>query len=121
MVYHLTNPVGDNVMMLKQASEIRGRMAQLGVTQQELAIAMGYERSAITRYLTGARPMPEGFEARVHAALNRLERVKRAGQDAESRAMTHELTHSPESPVPGCEWCQESHERVLAEGLGDAQ
>ena len=94
-------------------------MAQIGVTQQELAIAMGYERSAITRYLTGARPMPEGFEARVHDALDRLERVKQAGQEAESRAMTHELSHSQESPVPDCEWCREARERVLAEGASE--
>ena len=37
-------------MLKEEISGIRGRMAQIGVTQQELAQAMGYERSAITRY-----------------------------------------------------------------------
>ena len=43
--------------------------------------------------------------------------AEKAGQ--ESRAMTHELTHSPESPVPDCEWCREARERVLAEGASE--
>ena len=68
--------------MIKQASEIRGRMAAIGVTQQEVAITMGLERSAITRYLTGVRPMPEGMEARIHAALDALEEEKRVAAEA---------------------------------------
>ena len=68
--------------MLKTDSEIRGRMAQIGVTQQEVAITMGLERSAITRYLTGVRPMPEGMEARIHAALDALEEEKRVAAEA---------------------------------------
>ena len=32
-------------------------MAQIGVTEKQVAIAMGLERSAITRYLTGIRFM----------------------------------------------------------------
>ena len=68
--------------MIKQASEIRGRMAQIGVTQQEVAITMGLERSAITRYLTGVRPMPEGMETRIHAALDALEEEQRVAAEA---------------------------------------
>ena len=66
---------------------IRGRMAAIRVTQQELAIAMGYERSAITRYLTGVRPMPEGFEARMHATLDLLERAEYAAAEARARVL----------------------------------
>ena len=59
--------------------------------------------------------MPKGMEARIHTTLDRLERVKCAEQEAGERAMMHELTHSPESPNPECEWCQEARERVLRE------
>ncbi len=48
---------------------------------------MGYERSAITRYLTGVRPMPEGMEERIHATLDRLGRAERAAQEARERAL----------------------------------
>ena len=73
--------------MLDSPSRIRGRLAQIGITQQALALAMGYERSAITRYLTGVRPMPEGFEERVHAALDRLEAAEKAAQEAREKVL----------------------------------
>ena len=69
---------------------IRGRMAQIGITQQALALAMGYERSAITRYLTGVRPMPEGFEERVMATLNLLGEAEKAAQEARERVLAEE-------------------------------
>ena len=68
--------------MDRQAAVIRGRMAAIGVTQQQVAIAMGLERSAITRYLTGVRPMPEGMEARINAALDTLEEEQRVAAEA---------------------------------------
>ena len=68
--------------MDRQAAVIRGRMAAIGVTQQQVAIAMGLERSAITRYLTGVRPMPEGMEPRIHAALDALEEEQRVAAEA---------------------------------------
>ena len=57
-------------------------MAAIAVTQQQVAIAMGLERSAITRYLTGVRPMPEGMEVRIHVALDALEEEKRVAAEA---------------------------------------
>ncbi len=77
-------------MIGETTAEIRGRMAAIGVTQQEVAIAMGLERSAITRYLTGVRPMPAGFEERVCAALDRLERAERAAQEARATVLAEE-------------------------------
>ena len=71
--------------MDRQAAVIRGRIAAIAVTQQQVAIAMGLERSAITRYLTGVRPMPEGMEARIHAALDELEEEKRVAAEAVER------------------------------------
>ena len=68
--------------MDRQAAVIRGRIAAIAVTQQQVAIAMGLERSAITRYLTGVRPMPEGMEARIHAALDALEEEQRVAAEA---------------------------------------
>ena len=79
-------------------------MAQIGVTQQELAQAMGYERLAITRYLTGVRPMPEGMEARIHAALVALEEEKRVAAEAVEKLRAERAA-------------QEARERVQEEGF----
>ena len=81
---------------------IRGRMAQIDLTQQELALAMGYERSAITRYLTGVRPMPAGMEARIHAALDQIEEEQRVAAEAIEKLRAERAA-------------QEARERVLDE------
>ncbi len=91
-------------MIKEEISGIRGRMAQIGVTQQELALSMGYERSAITRYLTGVRPMPEGMEARIHATLDGLEEEKRVAAEAVEKLRAERAA-------------QEARERVLEEGF----
>ena len=66
---------------------IRARMAILGISQERFALAMGYERSAISRYLSGTRPMPEGFKERVTAALDLLEVAERAAAEARERVL----------------------------------
>ena len=38
-------------------------------------------------YLRGRRPMPEGFEARVHATLDRLEAAERAAAETRKRVL----------------------------------
>lgn len=48
---------------------------------------MGLERSALSRYLNGTRPMPEGMEARIHATLDKLERAEQAAAAARARAL----------------------------------
>ena len=69
----------------RQVEVIRRHMAQIGATQQQVAIAMGLERLAIYRYLTGVRPMPEGMEARVNAALDLLKEEHRVAAEAEEK------------------------------------
>ena len=61
---------------------IKSRLAYTGITQEQLALVMGLERSAINRYLRGVRPMPAGMEARIHAALDLLEEEKRVAAEA---------------------------------------
>ena len=67
---------------------IRARIAYLGLTREQVAIAMGLERSALSRYLNGTRPMPEGMEARIHATLDKLERAEQAAQEARARVLS---------------------------------
>ena len=66
---------------------IRARIAYLDLTREQLAMAMGLERSALSRYLNGTRPMPEGMEERIHATLDKLERAEQAAQEARARVL----------------------------------
>ena len=68
--------------MDRQVAVIRGRMAQIGVTQQQIAQAMGLERTLFSRILRGRHPMPEGMEARIHAVLDQLKEKKRVAAEA---------------------------------------
>ncbi len=67
---------------------IRGRLAALGLTQYDLAAALGMGRSKLNAVLNGREPVPEGFEARATAALDRLERIELAATEARSKAVT---------------------------------
>ena len=66
---------------------IKGRMGYLGITQERLALEMGLERSALSRYMRAARPMPDGFEARLHRALDQIEAAERAAAEARDRVL----------------------------------
>jgi len=67
---------------------IRGRLAALGLTQYDLAAALGMGRSKLNAVLNGREPAPEGFERRATAALDRLERIELAAAEARSKAVT---------------------------------
>lgn len=69
---------------------IRARIAYLDLTREQVAMAMGLERSALSRYLNGTRRMPDGMEARIHAALDKLERAEQAAQEARERVLAEE-------------------------------
>ena len=43
--------------------KLRGRMAELGVTQQDLADALGINATQLNHILKGRRPPYEGFES----------------------------------------------------------
>ena len=66
---------------------IRGRMAELGVTQQDLADALGLNPTLLNHILKGRRPPPESFERRVTTALDKLEQAERAADTARQRVL----------------------------------
>ena len=103
--------------MDRQVAVICGRMAQIGVSQQQVAIAMGLERSAIYRYLTGVRPMPEGMEARIHAVLDQLKEEKRVAAEAveEKRVELADLAEAVEEQRVERAELAEAVEKLLAE------
>lgn len=66
---------------------IRGRLAQLGLSQHDLASALGLSQPTVNAILTGRRSAPAGFKARAIRALNWLERVELAAAEARARAV----------------------------------
>ena len=68
-------------------SEIRTRIFQLGLTQERVARAVGYDPTLFSRILNGLRRTPDGFEARVNLTLDRLEAAERAAEEARARVL----------------------------------
>ena len=64
-----------------------GRIAEIGVVQADVAVHLGIHPTLLNAILRGRRPMPEGFEARVHATLDRLETAEQAAQEARERVL----------------------------------
>ena len=65
-------------------------MAELGVSQQELAKTLGMTRSLLNAYLNGYQTPPEGlgaFVKRALAALDRLERAEQAADKARQKVL----------------------------------
>ena len=67
--------------------KIKGRIAEAGVRRRDVARAVGYSESMFSLILQGDRTMPPDFEARVHAALERLEAAEKAAQEARERVL----------------------------------
>ena len=70
---------------------IRGRLAALGLSQHDLAAALGIGQSTLNGILNGRRPAPDGFEERATGALDRLERVELAATEARAKAVAETL------------------------------
>ena len=66
---------------------IRGRLAQLGLSQHDLATALGLSQPTVNAILTGRRSAPAGFKARAIRALNWLEHVELAAAEARAKAV----------------------------------
>ena len=64
-----------------------GRIAEIGVVQADVAVHLGIHPTLLNAMLRGRRPMPEGFEARIHATLDRLEAAEKAGTEARERVL----------------------------------
>ena len=62
-------------------------MAELGITQQDLADSLGINSTLLNHILKARRqPLPD-FKAKVNAALDRLERAEKAGRKAYEKAL----------------------------------
>ncbi len=68
-------------------AEIKLRIFQLDIRQEQVAEAAGYEATLFSRYLKGRRPPPPGFFEKVNAALDRLERAEKAAQEAKEKVL----------------------------------
>ena len=69
---------------------IKVRITKLGTNQERVARAAGYDPSLFSRILNGLRPPPPDFEAKVTAALDRLEAAERAAEEARQRVLAGE-------------------------------
>ena len=69
------------------ARRIRGRMAEVGVSQMKLAVELGISVASLNLYLNGNRTPPADFARRVTAALDKLERAERAAETARQRVL----------------------------------
>ena len=67
--------------------KLRGRLAELGLTQQDLADALGLNPTQLNHILKGRRTPPADFERRVTAALDRLELAEQAADTARQKVL----------------------------------
>ena len=71
--------------------KLRGRIAEVGVKRQDIALQMGISESLFSLYINGRRQPPENFEERVLAALDVLFEAQRAAQEAWDRVLAESL------------------------------
>lgn len=69
------------------AAQIRGRVAEIGVTHRRLAGQMRMSPAALSLILSAGRPMPTGFLERVQRTLDTLEAAERAASEARDRVL----------------------------------
>ena len=62
-------------------------MAEVGVTQQDVADALGLNATQLNHILKGRRTPPADFARRVTAALDRLEQAEQAADKARQRVL----------------------------------
>ena len=67
--------------------KLRGRLAELGLTQQDLADALGINPTLLNHILKGRRTPPADFARRVTAALDTLEQAEQAADTARQKVL----------------------------------
>ena len=72
---------------MNEISDLRARIAALGLRKGDVAAAAGLDQSMFSQYLNGRREPPADFEGRVTAALDRLERAERAAEEARAKVL----------------------------------
>ena len=75
------------VSPMQNMTRLRGRLAELGVTQQDLADHLGINPTLLNHILKGRRPPSTNFIERANAALDRLERAEQAAQAAKEKVL----------------------------------
>ena len=66
---------------------IKARIFQLGISQERVALAAGYDPTLFSRILNEIRPTPPDFVERVNATLDKLEAAERAATEARERVL----------------------------------
>ena len=86
-------------MIAPNIQHIRGRIAQIGILQADLAAHLRIHETLLNAYLRGRRSMPEGLEEEINSTLDLIERAKqrrtRGGEPGDERGpngMTAQLT-----------------------------
>ena len=69
---------GMDVIESSSMASLHRRVTKASITQERFALSLGYDPTLLSRIIRGLRPAPEGFEARVNNALDRLEAAERA-------------------------------------------
>ena len=77
----------NNIHIADALSKIRGRIAELGVRKADVAHSLGIDPTLLSAILHRRRPPPPGFFEKVNAALDRLERAEKAGQEAREKVL----------------------------------
>ena len=67
--------------------KLRGRIAEIGVLQADLAVHLGMHPTLLNAILRGRRPAPPGFEEEANEALDLEERIQQAQQEAKERVL----------------------------------
>ena len=67
--------------------KIMGRIAEIGIRQADLAVALDIHPTLLNAILRGRRSAPLDFEARVNAVLDRLEAAEQAANEARARVL----------------------------------
>ena len=78
------NTNSDSVQTLREA------VVRSTISQERLAITLGYDPAVFSRILRGLRPVPAEFEGRVRDTLRLLEAAERAAEEARRRVLASE-------------------------------
>ena len=67
-----------NVRLRTSVVKLRGRIAELGVRQLDVARELGIDPAVLSAYLRGHRRPPEGFPQRLSDVLDQMEAAEAA-------------------------------------------
>ena len=68
-------------------AKFRGRIAELGVRQIDVASALGVDPALLSAYLRGHRRPPEDFAQLLTDVLNEMERAEKAAAEARAKVL----------------------------------